>query len=155
MIKQATTTLLQRLHLDARRLYWLNAGLLLASAIVYSLFAVLTAQQNRLSLQTLLARSLPTTAMLLTVLLNAVLGLVFLRYQRELLATPYRLRALLQMQVVQQGLCLNPILMLIALGGLLVTPVRQKVRLGWRFWGLSGSLLCGYLLVGLVRVATW
>lgn len=155
MIKQATTTLLQRLNLDTRRLYWFNAGLLLASAIVYSLFALMTAQQNGMSVATLLARSLPTAAMIVTVLLNAVLGLVLLRYQQALLAAPYRLRAVLIMQVVQQGLCLNPILMLSALGVIVTLVVKSKQKLGWQYWAMSTSLFCGYLLIGLVRLMTW
>lgn len=145
--------LLKRFSLTADRLYWLNAGLLLASAVVYGLFAVMTAQQNNLTLLALLNRSLPTVTMLLMVLLNAVLALILIRFRTSLITTSNRLRVLMMIQVCQQFLCLNPVLVLSALGVVISTPTRTHTRFGWPFWLLISTLTLGYLLVAVLRIA--
>jgi hypothetical protein len=131
----------------------MNSALLIASAVVYVAFLMMTVRYNQTDFNTLLQNSFASAIMLVLVSLNFIIGATLLYSGQYLLDHPYKMKIILLLQLVQQAVALNPILFII--GGLeliqlTIVPIKkQRLSLIFKI-GLSLITII-YLLFGLLN----
>ncbi len=136
-----------------KSVYFLNSVLLMASAVVYIAFLMMTATYNKTDFNTLLQSNLEFPIMIILVSMNFISGATLLYYRQRLLNNRYGLKIILIMQLIQQALSLNPILFII--GGLELVvlteePIKyQQQKLMFKFALLVIALI--YLICGMVN----
>jgi len=140
-------------RIKLKYLHYMNSALLIASAVVYVAFLMMTVRYNQTDFNTLLQNSFASAIMLVLVSLNFIIGATLLYSGQYLLDHPYKMKIILLLQLVQQAVALNPILFII--GGLeliqlTIVPIKkQRLSLIFKI-GLSLITII-YLLFGLLN----